>query len=57
LNISLRKGDAKRQDVSTAELLRQLSAWHQEKTISEEEWRSWSSRIEVSWSFAAEVAR
>jgi len=49
LKIRLNRMSADHSNVSDDELIRRLSAWLREKTMSDSDWKAWASEIEVKW--------
>lgn len=47
LRMELSAADGK--DVSAEEIARKLASWWKDKTMTEAEWKTWASRIDVSW--------
>lgn len=44
-------------EVTSAEFIKMLTSWWKTKSISEEAWREWASKIEVRWIPVSEVQR
>jgi hypothetical protein len=40
-------------DITRAEVTQKLKSWWKDKSISEEEWQSWASKVTVTWSAEA----
>ena len=56
LKMELRSGSPNGSEISPSEFIRMLTSWWKTKSISEETWRAWASRIYVRWVPASEGA-
>jgi type III restriction enzyme len=53
LRMELHRIDSPKESVNPAELFSKLRQWWREKTISDDEWKSWASSVQVRWVQAA----
>ena len=49
LEIELSEHAPERNNVTQAELVNKLNEWLRDRTLSDEEWREWTSKVEISW--------